>query len=550
MIRILQIFGFLSHNKVYLNKQTNVGREVKHRSLKSWAVPLLVQIVLCSILSLGTFWIDKQCNGKAINAWLSHFFTEDAGILANVLGGLTQVAPAILGIAITVIAIIVEMASNKYSPKVMDLFVNDHLNFWAMALFVITSVNSIWVAHILTPDFFPIVSIIVNGILVSASLLLVIPYFNHIFTFLHPHNFITYVKEQTISDLGKLQYTSGNFEKIDQLKSQILNNIDFIGDIAINSVIQGDRAVSQYCCTNLTELMIAYLEVKESIPDHFFNLTKLETEDPDFIDFSSFVMLNVESRKIWIERKMFRQLEIIFTIARENLKTVASGVLLNSVKIGQRASEKGMKEVVFTVIQYFNTFLRFAINSGDPRTAFNILEHYRNYGAILMKNMPSEVANVVFYFKYYALEAQRRQVLFILETAAADICRLNELAFELNLPSQRELLDQFLKLDQPIEEKGDDDVSQQEKSLMGVRIAQVKLAGFYLTKGREDLARIIYEDMHGEPYKRIHQIHEMIEMNTNEEFYEITGRGVNFFFVSAERRTALREFFSWFEKKN
>jgi hypothetical protein len=164
--------------------------------------------------------------------------------------------------------------------------------------------------------------------------------------------------------------------------------------------------------------------------------------------------------------------------------------------------------------------------------------------------MPEEVENVVFYFKYYALEAQKRSVLFILETAAADICYLNELAFTLNLPSQQSMLDQFLKLDQPLEESEEGKLSQQEISLIGVRIAQVKLAAFYITKKRPDLAKIIFCDMHAEPLKRIRKIHELIEMNTNQEFYEITGRGVNFFYVSEERRVALREFFSWFENRS
>lgn len=521
---------------------------MKHGTLKSWAIPLSVQIVFCTILTLLTFWLDKTYAGSDLANYVRGFFSKDPGTLANVLGGLTQVAPAILGIAITVIAIIVEMASNKYSPKVMDLFVHDPLNFWAMALFVIASVNSIWVAHILTENFFPFISIILNAILVCASLLLVIPYFNHIFTFLHPHNFITYVKGQIISDLHKICEPGQTDASVRALKDKAMGNIEFIGDIAINSVIQGDRAVSQFCCNVLTDLSIDYLEIKKTLPDSFFKVTAIEREDPDFIDFSAFVMKNVENRRVWFERKIFRLMEIIFTIARENLKTVASGVLLNSVKIGKRASEQHAKEVVFTVIQYFNTFLRFAINNGDPRTAFNILEHYRNFGEILMKNMPEEVENVVFYFKYYALEAQKRGVLFILETAAADICYLNELAFTLNLPTQRNLLDQFLRLDQPIEESEEGKLTQQEISLIGVRIAQVKLAAFYITQKRQDLARIIYEDMHGEPLKRIRKIHELIEMNTNEEFYEITGRGVNFFFVSEERRIALREFFTWFEQ--
>jgi len=512
-------------------------------------MPLLLLISMSLVLIIGTFLIDKQLDGKAINAYLSNLLSDDAGTLANVLGGLTQVAPAILGIAITVIAIIVEMASNKYSPKVMDLFVKDPLNFWIMALFVVTSVNSIWVAHILTNTFFPIVSIGVNGILVCFSLILVIPYFNHIFNFLHPNNFITYVKNRAINNLELLSKAGKNSAKVDQLKIKIHEDIDFIGDIAINSVIEGDRAVSSFCSNILRELCTSYLDVKNSLPESYFELTEIEIEDPDFIDFSDFVINSLRTRKVWFERKIFRLMELIFNVARDNLRPVASGVLLNTYKIGERACLKKQAEVVFTTIQYFNTFLRFAINNSDPRTAFNILEHYRNFGEILIQEGSSEVETVVFCFKYYALEAQKRHVLFILETVAHDLCYLNEIAYSLNSPTQLNLLNQFLKLDQPIDESAEG-AAQQEMSLLGVRLAQAKLAGFYIMKERLDLAKLIYHDMREEPKQRINKLREIIDMNGREEYWEITGRGVNFFYVSPERREALKQFFTWFEENN
>jgi hypothetical protein len=250
-----------------------------------------------------------------------------------------------------------------------------------------------------------------------------------------------------------------------------------------------------------------------------------------------------------MERKIFRMMEVVFSIACDNLKTVASGILLNTGKIGKRAIERNDKDVIFTVIQYFNTFIRFAINKIDPKTAISILEHYRNFGVLLMEKMPAEAERIVFYFKYYALEAQKRQVYFILETAACDICRLIEIAYTLQIPSQQALLEQFLKLDQPIDESDEGTISQQEKSLIGVRIAQTKLAGFYIINGRDDLARIIYTDMLVEPLKRIHQIQEIIELNKNEDFYEISGRGVNIYYITSERRKALEKFFLWFEEK-
>jgi hypothetical protein len=163
-----------------------------------------------------------------------------------------------------------------------------------------------------------------------------------------------------------------------------------------------------------------------------------------------------------------------------------------------------------------------------------------------MQPLPDEVEKVVFYFRYYALEAQKRHVLFILETAAHDIARLVEIAYAMNAPIHQELLQQFLKLDQPIEESTNEQLTQQEMSLIGVRLAQVKLAAFYIMKNRLDYAKLIFEDLRVEPMSRINTIREMISMNASEEYWEMTGRGVNFFYVSPEQRESLTRFFEWF----
>jgi len=526
-------------------QEVRPARKSTRQKLRFWIVPFVTQSIMCLLLILITYFIDKHVDGKALNTHLSHFLNDDVGVLANVLGGLTQVAPAILGLAITVIAIIVEMASNKYSAKVMDLFVNDPLNFGMMTLFVVSSVNSLWVAHIPTQTFFPFISMMLNAFLIVICLLLVIPYFNHIFNFLHPHNFIGYVENQTLKLFDSLTKTDDE-GKIESIKGKIHENIDFIGDIAINSVVGGDRAVSQYCTNILKDINAYYLTVKKNLPETFFRLSEKELEDPDFIDFSDFVITTIHKKHIWFERKVFRLLEIIFNLSRENLRTVASGVLLNTMRIGEKAAVLQDKNLLFATMQQFNTYLRYAINNNDPRTAFNILEHYRNFGETLISTCPSEVEHVVFYFKYYALEAQKRHVLFILETAAHDISRLTEIAYEMNVDIHFELLQQFLKLDQPIEESNDNQMSQQELSLLGVRLAQVKLAAFYIMKDRLDFAKIIFEDLRVEPMSRIHAIREMINLNASEEYWEMTGRGINFFYISPEQRESLTRFFEWF----
>ena len=469
-------------------------------------------------------------------------FAVDPGNLTNTLGGLGEVVTAVLGVELTAVAIIAQLAANKYSSNVMILFILNKVNIFVIALFVLTASNTILVVNTITEAFIPYWSVFFNLLLIIVSLLVVIPHLYYVFNFLQPENFISLVQGQANDIMRKLPEAQDI--EINQMRDEFYDRIEFIRDIGINSVSQGDSAVSILCITSLKEIIVSYLQHKKNFPEKWFKRSGKEYLDPDFSAYSDFVIDRIESSKTFVERKVFRAYDLIFNISRKTLRDVAAGVLLNSGLIGEEAitlNDDGALECTF---RYFNTYLRFAINDHDPRSAFNALEHYRVIGEKLLDVNPHKVEQIAYYFKYYALEAQKQGVLFILETAAHDLCVLNELAYKKKVPNIRELLFVFLNLDQPIEET----THSNEMSLIGVRIAQVKLAGFYLLNGEKELARLIYEDMKVEPMERILRIYELIYTTTVEEFWEITPRGVNFYYLPPERREILKEFFEWFEK--
>jgi len=145
-------------------------------------------------------------------------------------------------------------------------------------------------------------------------------------------------------------------------------------------------------------------------------------------------------------------------------------------------------------------------------------------------------------FKYYGQLSFSMGLAFILETAAYDLCSLNEMAFEHKVSCQKELLNIFLDVDKEAEEG-----HALEASLRGVRKAQIKLATFYLTKDATDLAKIIFEDMKSEISTRLHSIHEELASIKSKEFWEISDRGVNFDYLDEKRRAALETYFGWFK---
>jgi len=516
-----------------MNSQTNF----------SWSRSLIILMILSFVI----FGVNRVIDHFLL-VWdiplFKMIFANDIGNLTNTIGGMGEVVAAVLGIEITAVAIVVQLAANKYSPKIMDIFMSNKINQFIFSLFVITAVNTVLVTNTIKEDRIPYFTLAFTLFLVVVNLLIFVPHFIYVFNFLRPENFLTYIKVNIINTFYKLSRGKKRYTVV--LRDGINEDTNFIGDIALNSIYQGDRAVILLCLNTLRELTVKYLEVKKNLPEKWFKRSGLEYLDPDFSSYSSFVMNKIEERKILLERKVFRLYELIFHKSHLALRDVAGGVLLNTELISFEAIKNKDEGCLLTVFQYFNTYLRLAITDKSPRTAFNTLEHYRIVAELLLDTNPKEVERVSYHFRYYGHEASKNGVLFILETAAHDLCRLNELAYEKKVPNIQALLRQFLNLDEPLDDKPGRDNSK-ELSLIGVRIAQAKLAGFYLLHNDIALAKVIFEDMKIEPLERINKIRDIIFNTTEEEFFEINPRGINFYYLSETRKEVLKDFFKWFE---
>ena len=98
----------------------------------------------------------------------------------------------------------------------------------------------------------------------------------------------------------------------------------------------------------------------------------------------------------------------------------------------------------------------------------------------------------------------------------------------------------FLAVDERAETK------EQEKTLRGVRRAQVKLATTYLVEGEDALARRIAKDMQSEPPERLASIWNELRTLDTREFWEVNDRGSNFDYLTPEQKLELTAFFGWF----
>jgi len=83
---------------------------------------------------------------------LAQLFDFDAETMQNALGSLSQVIAAVLGIAITVVSIVVQLAATRYTSRVADMFFRDRINLGVMGFFVVACLEALWVSLTVRKD--------------------------------------------------------------------------------------------------------------------------------------------------------------------------------------------------------------------------------------------------------------------------------------------------------------------------------------------------------------------------------------------------------------
>jgi hypothetical protein len=486
---------------------------------------------------------------------MSQLFHFDAETLQNALGNLAQVIAAVLGIAITVVSIVVQLAATRYTSRVADMFFHDRTNLLVMGFFVVACINAVWASLSITRDYVPQATIVMTVVIATASLLILMPYFAYVFDFLDPERIITRIGQQTLdSAVGRRSARSAG---VAQRQSEVVSRMEQLTDIAVNALAQKDKVIASGAISALRRTLVEYLPAKRELPAAWFAIGPGLRENPDFVALAPDSVEDLSAQRIWLEWKALRQLREIFSEALANLPEMAHVVAIETRYAGEAALAASEREVLALVVKFLNTYLRAALNTREVRSAYNVLNQYRQLAEAMMpaQGPPggggpgmgrtdggAVLVEIGGHFKYYAQLARRMGLGFITETAAYDLSDLCARASDTGAPCHDRLLATFLDIDKEPETPAD------ERALRGVRKAQVKLATHYLTRGMEARARAIHSDMAHESPDRLRSIRDELLSITAKDFWEVVDRGTNFDYLDDARKERLREFFGWFTR--
>jgi len=506
----------------------------------AWLRPLTL---LCGValglfaLALGAdFLADPERPGVA-----TLLLRPAAGTALATLVTAAQIVAGMLAIVITVVAIVVELAANRYTHRITGLFLRERTNQWVLALYVVTTLLCLWLSWTYADGEGdlerPHVAMLAALGLVSFCLVLLLPYFAFVFAFLAPERVIGRIAAHTLDAVPAAEDPSQDFS---ERQLALVDGVDQLAEIGMGAIANRDRSIAIEAVDALHDVLLAYEERASSLPEPWFRLAAELADDPDFVAMTESLRASVSRRHLWVELKVVKQYRALLDATLNAVREVNHVITMRARSLGLFALTERRPALYDSIIKFFNSSLRAAINAGDVRTAYYVVHQYRRLAEHALEHgEPERAIAAAEHLRTYGLVSHAQGLRFVLETVAFDLSVLIEHACEAGSPAADLLLRVFLQVDK----RGEG----QDETLRGVRKAQIRLATFFLSRGEAARARAIFADLATDQRARLESIRDELALNEDPEYWELTDREENFSYLPPERRQRLAEFFAWFD---
>jgi len=459
---------------------------------------------------------------------------------AQVLSGIGELTVALLAIVLTVVAILVELASSRFTARIAPLFIRDPVNALVLGGFVVTVVLVLWVDMSLYGPDYPETMVLVATASLSMAVLGLLPYFGYLFGFLSPGNVIGRVQRQAERSIRRVARSGAS---IDRRRETVIASVEQLADMILIAIKNDESAVAVPAIEALSELTRTQLALKRELPAAWFAVDSLTETDRDFVTLDPEMMGSLTERRTWLEAKILRGYQTAFFRGLHNAPDLNHLIAIHTHRIAFAALRSGDRPVLRLALRFLNTDLSRSITVRDMRTAQNVLAEFRRFACevLLVAGEFELVKELADWLQYYARISFEVGETFVTEAAAHDLADMIILARAAGAENQDAMLDILLQVDR---EPGG--LTGQESALSGVRKAQVKLATYYLSRGDAGRARRIFDDMKYESRERLRTIQRELTELTEPEWWEITNRDVNWDYLPEEQKRQLPVFFDWF----
>jgi len=514
--------------------------------MRLWLVPVAI-LGGIAIAGFAAFYlIDHYITGGISDSKESgagRLLQFEPSLISDALSGLAGMTAAVLGIVITVVSLLVQLTSDRYTG-VARMFLRDRTNVSVMAYYVITCVVGVFLSLSLHSAFVPRATVFAMMVATGGGIIIMLPYFAYVFRFLEPVNLIARIQAEAAADLHEAS-TTRDAKDLAAGQAHAITALEELTDITSNSISGKDKIIASRSVDAIKDFVVGYLDMKHRVEPTWFHIGENISSNPDFVAMDPESLRDLETERTWLEWKALRQYLGIYAEAQSDMPDINYLIAIDTRYIGEAALAKKDKDVLELAFRFMNSYLRAALNARAVRTAYNVMNQYRLLVESMIRGGNAEMAIAgVRHMIYYGRTSYDMQLGFVTETVAWDVAALCEFAHAAGgkgaIPADLDdkMLAMFLELDQPLRLK------RQESGLQGIRKAQVKLACYYLAAGADDRAKKIALDMEGEDRARLATIREQLAKVESKEFWEIIDRGRNFEFMPSKQRAQMDRFFA------
>jgi len=508
--------------------------------LRLWLVPMAILGGIAAVIFISLYLVDNNVTGGISDpaaTGASRYVRFEPTLISDALSGLAGMTAAVLGIVITVVSLLVQLTSERYTG-VAQMFLRDRTNVSVMAYYVVTCVVGVALSLSLHNEFVPRAAIFSMMCAVALGLVIMLPYFAYVFRFLEPVSLIARIQKEAAADIAQAS-VSKDASFIADAQGPALSALEELTDITSNSISGKDKIIASRAVDAIKDFVIGYLAVKNRAQRSWFQIGEGIRENPDFVAMDPESLRDLATNKTWLEWKALRQYLGIYAEAQSDMPDICYLIAIDTRYIGEAALGRKDAAVLELAFRFMNSYLRAALNARAVRTAYNVLNQYRVFVESMIRGKADDVAlEGVRHMIYYGRTSYDMQLGFVTETVAYDVSTLCEFTHAQGGDLDSKMLELFLDLDQPLRMK------KQEAGLQGIRKAQIKLACYYLAVGADDRAKLIAADMIGEDRERLLAARDHLAKVETKEFWEIIDRGRNFEYMPAKQKDQLDKFFA------
>ena len=430
-----------------------------------------------------------------------------------------------IAIVIVVVVLGIQLTADRYSPRIIDIFVRDPLNGLVLALFLGSIIFTIVVSSEIKVDYVPRFSVGAATGLAVLDFAVLLPYVRYLFEIMRAETIIRSVRSRAERDIRAAARGSEDRRPRHDLR----DTLEQIKDIALGSIQEGDTQVCLSAIEALRGLVVEeYLPLKKQMHSSWFAV--------DFTDMpgaSEETIQHVDKTGNWLEHSVLADFVDLIGETPAFRKEVVHAIARASRSIGEAAVAQRDHDLVTTVTRFFNTYLRASMNQRSPTFAYPIMNQYRTFALHVRNARPDVVLDVAERLVGYGRSFDAAGMPFIVGTAAEDVAEMTTTVAPVDEAQARELAGLLSRTLTDVARVGT------PMAVNGVLKAVLKLLLWSIATERESLAEPLLGGVVALPADKVDSSLDRMERTTEEVFWEVSDRVVAFDWVEEDLRALI-----------